>query len=361
MLTLPPLLSLNDRLSGLPAVTRATGLICGLVRQMDIDAYRGDTRLPRPRLLERPDPTQNTSRAWWVGQQVEDYLIHGNAIHLITARGADGYPLAGMWLPASNVGITTAPMFDDIYPTLRYWFNGHELPNADVVHVQRGADRGNPQRGVGVVEQHLVAFGRLQKQQHYEADSYDTSGVPSVAVITPNKDLTQAQASLAKTAWMEQFALRQPVILPFGSEVKPLAWSPSDAQMVEAHQMSLQDVANMFGLDGSWLGAPSQGMTYKSIGPMFLGLVRETIDPITDDFEQIWGDAWLPWGQKLWFRKPDILTDDLPTEMGWMDKALRAQVMTVEETRSRLGLPPDLPPGTVPDLPQYSTTKENQA
>ena len=35
-----------------------------------------------------------------------------------------------------------------------------------------------------------------------------------------------------------------PVILPSGSEVKPLAWSPSDSQMVEAHQMSLQDVAN---------------------------------------------------------------------------------------------------------------------
>lgn len=361
MLTIPPILTLNDRLSGLPAVTRATGLICGLIRQMDMNTYRGRTMLPRPRLLERPDPSRNTSRAWWVGVQVEDYLIHGNAIHLITARNAEGYPLAGLWLPASNVGITTAPMFDDLVPTLRYWYNGRELPTEDVVHVRRGADRFNPSRGVGVVEQHLTAFGRLYKQQNYEADSYDTSGVPSVAVITPNKDLTTEQAEDAKLAWMERFRLRQPVILPQGSEVKPLAWNPSDSQMVEAHQMSFQDVANMFGMDGSWLGAPSQGMTYKSVGPMFLSLVRETIEPVSDEFEQVWGDAWLPWGQSLRFHKPDILADDLPTEMGWMDKALRAKIVTVEEVRGRLGLPPEMPAGTVPDLkPLPVTTKETE-
>lgn len=351
MLTIPPLESWSDRLSGLPAVTRATGLIAGLIRQMDMDAYRGQVKLPRPRLLERPDPSPNTARSWWVGVQVEDYLMHGNAVHLVTARGADGYPLAGLWLPASHVGITTAPMFDDLVPTLRYWYNGRELPTDDVVHVRRGADRWNPWRGVGVVEQHLTAFARLHKQQNYESDAYDTSGVPSVAVITPNTSLSSEEASAAKVSWMEKFQRREPVILPQGSEVKPLAWSPNDSQLVEAHQMSFQDVANMFGLDGSWLGAPSQGMTYKSIGPLFLGLVRETVDPITDDFEHVWGDAWLPYGQRLWFNKPDILTDDLPTEMGWLDKALRAKVVTREEVRSRLGLPPEMPAGTVPDLP----------
>ena len=353
MIAFPPLESLSDSLSGLPAVTRATGLICGLIRQMDMNVYRGKVTLPRPRLLERPDPSPNTSRAWWVGVQVEDYLIHGNAVHLVTARSAaTGRPLAGLWLPASHLGITTAPMFDDLMPTLRYWYNGRELPTADVVHVQRGADRFNPMRGVGVVEQHLTAFSRLQKQQNYESDAYDTSGVPSIAVITPKEiELTPESADIAKTEWMERFRLRQPVILPSGSEVKPLAWSPSDSQMIEAHQMSLQDVANMFGMDGSWLGAPIQGMTYKSVGPMFLSLVRETVEPVSDEFEQVWGDAWLPYGQELRFHKPDILADDLPTEMGWMYKALRAKVITLEEVRTRLGLSPEMPAGTVLDLP----------
>src|SRR5262249_34797117 len=40
--------------------------------------------LPRPRLLDRPDPTD--SRAHFVGLQVEDYLWHGNALALVTDR-----------------------------------------------------------------------------------------------------------------------------------------------------------------------------------------------------------------------------------------------------------------------------------
>ena len=189
----------------------------------------------------------------------------------------------------------------------------------------------------------MGAWDKLGRQQQFESDAYTSSGVPSVAVIAPNQDMSQEQADEAKTSWMAKFARREPVILPSGTSVQPLAWSPSDSQMVEAHQMSLQDVANMFGLDGAWLGAPTKGLTYKSIGPQFMGLVRETIDPITDDFEQVWGDAWLPWGQELRFNKQEILQDDMPTEMGWLKLGVEAQIIDVEEARERLGYPAKRP------------------
>ena len=52
---------------------------------------------------------------------------------------------------------------------------------------------------------------------------------------------------------------REPVFLPNGTAVIPLAWSPTDTQLAEARHMSLLDVANMFNLDGYWLGAPVAG------------------------------------------------------------------------------------------------------
>lgn len=353
MITLPTHETWSDRLSGLPAVTRATGLISGLIRQMKMDAYREDTKLARPRILHRPDPTPNTARSWFVGVHVNDYLRHGNAINITTVRDEFGLPLASMWLPAQQVGVTTAPMWDDLAPTLRYWFNGRELPTNDVVHVRRGADPWNPWRGVGVLEEHLTAFRRLHAQQNSETDSYNTNGVPSVVVTVPNADTTQEEMTDAKNRWMQNFQNREPAIVPAGTVVTPVAWSPKDSQMSEAHGMSLQDVANMFGMDGFWTGTPSKGLTYKSPGPLFLSLTRETIEPISDDFEQVWGDAWLPMDQQLWFHKPDILADDLPTEMGWMEKALGAGVMVKEEVRPRLGLSPKMPtpvvvPGSAP-------------
>ena len=59
--------------------------------------------------------------------------------------------------------------------------------------------------------------------------------VPSVAIITPTGTLTQDVADAAKEAWLNKFGgpVREPVILPNGTQVIPLAWSPSDTQLIE--------------------------------------------------------------------------------------------------------------------------------
>lgn len=330
-----------DALAGLPAVTRATGLISGLIRQMTIDVFRGPVQVAGTRLTARPDPSPGWGRGRFVGVHVDDYLRHGNAVHLITARDGDGVPVAAMWLPAVHVWVSDQRAHGG---QLSYWYAGRELPLADVVHVARGADPDNPARGVGVIEQHLTTWGRLTKQARFEEDSYDRSGVPSVAVVVGNQDLTTASAEEAKERWMEKFQRREPVFLPQGTEVKPLAWSPSDSQMVEAHAMALQDVANAFGLDGFWVGVPSKGLTYKSPAPLFLSLVRETIEPISDDFEQSWGPSWLPLsevtGEELLFRKADILTDDMASEMAWLALGVEKKILDVDEARARIRMSP---------------------
>lgn len=333
----PPPLAPVDEMNRLPGVTRAKGLIGGLIRQMTLDAVRGGRRLPPRPLLRRPDPSPAWGRARFVGVHVDDYLTHGNAVHLVTSRTADGLPASVMWLPAMEVGVADQRRYGG---ALTYWWAGRELPLEDVVHVARGADPRNPVRGMGVVEQHVTTWTKLSKRETYETDAVSTSGVPSVVVTTPNPDLSQTEADTMKASWMEKFARREPVILPSGVEVKPLAWSPNDSQMAEAHNMGLVDIANAFGMDGSWVGASVEGMTYKNISSMFLGLVRETIEPISDDFEQIWGDSWLSWGQELQFRKSDILTGDLTSEMGWIGDAIDRKLITEDEGRARLSYPP---------------------
>ena len=97
---------------------------------------------------------------------------------------------------------------------------------------------------------------------------------------------------------MEKFAgpNREPAILPNGTQVIPLAWSPSDTQLIEARQVSLLDVANMFNLDGYWLGAPVAGMTYRTAGPQYQQILRTSLEPVLSDFEDVWSFDWLPRG-----------------------------------------------------------------
>lgn len=326
------------RLKAIPAVGRALALICGMAAQMPIEDMRGDVMLPRPRLLDAPDPTR--PRSWFVSQEIEDYLVHGNAVCLVTARDAEGWPAAATWVPAQWVMVTQQPD-----GRVDYWVHGRQLNTADVVHVRRGADPFNPVRGIGVLEQYTLPLRLQVEQDAYQRTVLKEAAVPSVAVIAPNPELSQTEADEAAKSWVEKYsgAQRRPAILPAGTVVTPLSWSPNDAQMVEAREAALKDAANMLNIDGYWVGAGSGSYTYKSPGPMYLNLLRQTVGPILADFEGAWSQAWLPRGRRVTFFRREVLADDMSTAVAWVSKAIASKIITQSEGRVLLGFSADVP------------------
>lgn len=320
----------------IPAVARAVDIYTGAVGQMPLDDYRGVEPLRRPRLLERPDPW--SGRAWFVKQHVVDYLLNGNAVHYVTARDADGFPSAVTWVPAEWLWIGWHP---EMRGAVQYLFEGVELPTENVVHVRRGADRWCPWRGVGVVEQHYPTLDRIAGEGEYQRQVLSSSAVPSVAVITPNPRLGEDSAKAAKQKWLEEFAgpRREPAILPAGTQVIPLGWSPSDQQMEQARRLSMLDVAHMFNLDGYFLGAPTTSLTYQSPGPNYIKLVRESIEPVLADFEDEWSMFWLPRGHRLRFDRLQLTRDDFATTVDTLKTAMEAGLLSPEEARLYLALP----------------------
>lgn len=337
----------------IPAVSRCVQLYAGLVKQMPLDAYRGYTRLPQPRICARPDPDRGGP--WFMQVNVEDYLLSGNAISLITNRGADGWPLSVTWLSAYYTTI----QWLDPYTTdeATYYYLGKRLRTEDVIHVRRGADRMFPIRGVGVIEEHLSTLDRVAMEEEYERGALSGGAVPSVAVITPQATLTQDVADDAKNAWLDKFQgpQREPVILPNGTQVIPLAWSPTDTQLTQARQMSLIDVANMFNIDGYWLGAPVAGMTYRTAAPQYQQVLRTSLEPVLADFEAEWSNAWLPRGSNVRFERQVVLREDLATSTTASVAAYGAGIMTLPEARVQIGLPPDVADAAGAGLPQPAT------
>lgn len=318
----------------IPGVGRALGLIGALMQQMELDAFRGIQPLPRPRLLE--DPDLDHVRSLFVRLQVEDYLLHGNGAHLVTVRGFDGWPAACRWYPAQ----AWHTVYED--GRRRYWLYGREITNPDdVVHVQNGADPLNPARGVGLVEQHVRTLDRVALEEERERTDLTDGSVPSVAVIAPdNDDSSEEELDEAAEKWEEKFRGpgRRPAILPGGTRVVPLAWSPTDAQMVEARKASLVDVANMFNLDGYWLGAPASSHTYRTPGPLFVVMLRTTLEGILSPFEDTWSRAWVPRGQRVTFSRSKLTADDLASTITMLTKATGGPVMTTNEGREVLRL-----------------------
>lgn len=323
----------------IPGVGRALDLIGGLVSQMPLDQYAGIVPVtPRPPLLEQPDP--DLDLATFVAVQVEDWLLHGNAAHLVTARYRDsGWPAAAKWFPASQWHC------DVESGRKRWWLNGREVRDGDVVHVQNGANPMTPYVGMGVVEKYVLDLDRIATQSERERVDTRDGQVPSIAVEVPQRDPDPQDLDDAAVLWQDKFGDpyegRKPVFLPNGTKVTPLGWNPSDAQAAELRKLALVDTANMFNLDPYWLGAPASSHTYRTPGAMFLTLIRTTLGRIIVPFEQTWSTYWLPRGRRVTFDREAIQADDLANMVNTLVKATgNRPVMTTNEARTRLKLTP---------------------
>lgn len=326
-----------------PGVGRALS-IYSLIAAMPMDAYRGPDPLPRPRLLDQPDPTELGGAPLFIRDHVQDYLFHGNAMHLVTARDQYGWPLAVRYFPAEHWSIICDPLGGN----RQYYLFGQEVPTGDVIHCRRGTDPWLPARGIGVLEEYLGTFDRAAKQEKYEDDALTHGGVPTVAVIAPQKNLTQEQADAAGEAWDEMFDERRPGIFPSGTQVLPLSWSPSDQQLTDARKLTLTDIANAFNLDSYWLGAPTTSHTYRTAGPMFVQLNRVSLLSVYTDLQEVWGRGWLPRGQVLRFDQKAITADDLAASMPWLVQAVTSGIWSDAEARVYLGMAPDAPGRRLP-------------
>lgn len=338
-----------DTARAIPGVGKALDLLGGLASQMPLDDYVGVVPQPRPLLLEHVDLDKGRPLA--VRLHVEDFYVHGNAAHLVTARRSDGWPAAVRWFPAAAWHVWR----DDQTGLRRYTLNGRDVPAADVVHVQRGAHPLNDCRGVGVLEQYVNGLDRVALLD--ERQRQDTAGgyVPSVAVIAPDGDDStddelDDQAKKFEKKFDARNGGRRPAIFPHGTTVTPLAFSPADSEAAAAKAATLVDVANMFGLDGWWLGAPNGSHNYKSPGPLFLTLMRTTLGAVVTQFEDVWSRAWLPYGHRVTFQRDAVQSDDFATTVTTLVAATGKPVMTTDEARARLSL------GPVPGGDEIATT-----
>ena len=320
-----------------PAVGRAMGVIAGRMAQMPLTLWSRDTKLATPRLFEKPDP--NIDYPTWMSALVWDYFLHGNAVVFDTTVDDEwGMPQTAMWIPAEKVNAWMDPTSGQ----LRYVVGNYELDLDRVHHFRRRLDPREPWRGIGILEQYMRTFAKISDQQGYESTMLRESGVPSIAITVGNPDMSQAEAEAAKESWKGKFSgpVREPVVLPEGTTVTPLGWSPHDSEMVEAQKMSRGDVADLFNLDRYYLGVSDGNFNYKTAGTMAAALVTDTLGEHLQTFEAGFTAGWCMHGRRVKF-DPTGVTADSPAVMSeWLIPLVRAGIISSDEARARLGFAP---------------------
>lgn len=271
---------------GIPAAYRAATMIADLVGGLSWDAYEDDPAgdlarkvRPRPRVLDQPAPPR--PRITTISSMVLDYLWHGNAIAVKVGYDSAGNTSTIVPVNVTSVWVRQVLPGDGIpFPIGSFAYAISLLPGMpqlwygqdEVVHIMGPAEP-HAVRGMGVLENHLSTLN-LSREQSRQAAQATGAGVPTGVLTSDNPDLDQVEADDISASWMAKQRDRKVAVLNATTHYEPLAWNPEQAQLVEARELSMHEIALMFGLDPSWLGKSNTSRSYSNVEQEAVNLLK---------------------------------------------------------------------------------------
>lgn len=361
-----------------PGYWRGRMTITQAVGGMPLAAWRDVERVdPTPPVLRQPNPAEDrvATVAAWVG----DLLDHGNGVGKYIYDRPDD--------PARRrvVGVMPWAATDTVIANDedgdRWYVHYVDGKPADTVnarfmfHAKGVMPYPDAPRGLGILEAGLSTLSRARDEAAYAAQAFG-SGVPAGLLRVKDPDLQPgspddppgyATAHGLKKSWKQNVAAGDIAVLSDLVDFTPLAWTPTDAQMVEARQLSLVDVANMFNIDPYWVGSAQTSAPYQNVQDAAVQLVRFTLAPWINALEAQFS-ATLPAGTEARFNRDTLLREQRAERVATEIAMLQAGLTTPAEVRQWEGLPPlqDTPDTTTADatvtplFPAESDSATNQ-
>lgn len=361
----PPGANGNYRYVSIPAVTRCTTIICDTIAGLPWQVYKGWDRQATPQWISDPQNLRQDGRIaangvdevrlsaveFWT-EFIVSALWFGDGYVYVPTRNVDGAPSGNLWnLNPSKVTIEAG----------RYWIDGLDepLPPGAIIHL-RGSPPYVDGHGQGVMSRHGLDLALAAEVRAYAAGQYH-SGIPYGYLKSTQPRMDSAQAQTLKEKWLEQHGGTQRgiAVLNAATEFVPLAISPIDAQLTQAREWSLRDIAMAFGVPSYMLGIPGDSATYANVESRMIELRMFTLLPWIRRIESTL-DAQFPRGTELKVQSAGLERADTMTRANAYKVFLDAGVYTRDEVRAFENLPPlgseaDDSIPTVDEVPADST------
>lgn len=337
----------------LPGAWRAALMISDTLGSIPWDAYVEDDDAmpvekitPRPLLLEQPAPPDNAMTTF--SSLALDLIWHGNAVGIWADRDRDRIPTAVLPIPAEQMGarrvgreaISALPVGAIEYQTAGFSFGVDEI-----MHI-KGPCPPSEVRGFGVLEAHLTGRSGvsastldLARELQRQAQSVSEHGVPTGVLQSKNPEASAESLQEAKAEWLRSQASRTIAALNASVEFEPIAWNPTELQLIEARKMSLLEQALVFGVQPSFLGVETSNRTYRNDNAEDVKFARWGLRGHIGRFEATLSAA-MPRGVCVRANLDAVTMADMLTRFQAFEIGARARVLLPNEARAMDGRRP---------------------
>lgn len=214
------------------------------------------------------------------------------------------------------------------------------IPARDVLHIKLYTPR-HPLVGVSPIENLGNAIAANNAITGHQATFFSQMSRPS-GVITTDQVLTKDQLTSLRAAWANQsqgMNSGQIPILHAGMEFKTMALSSQDAQMIQAFQMTTEEIARAFRVPLPLIG-DQRHSTYNNVEQltsawlaMGLGFVLEHIELSFDKFFGMGPNDFTE------FDADSLLRTDFAGRIDALSKGIQGGLYSPNEARAKEGLP----------------------
>jgi HK97 family phage portal protein len=326
---------------GIPAFGRGVDLLASSIANTDWHAARWEAdagvwqRLAeQPAVVDDPDPSAD---AWQFKYACAvDLIEYGN--HLSLLGPLDWRTARASWL--LPVPIDLASLVED--PARPGWWSwsvaGMMLVPDEVLHISAG-NRSGQRLGRGALRQYSEALGGAVAAERYSSKWFAGGGLPP-ATIAYAVQPSPATLEEFKRKWRLLSATGEPIAVPPGVTVTPMAQEADKAQLVESRTWNSQLVSMMLGIPPHMLGLPGSYNTYQNVESADIAFVRDTVDRWAQPIAAAFGKQLLPAGNRLFFDWASRMRTDMKSQAEWATTMVGGPIMTVDEGRASVGMPP---------------------
>lgn len=287
--------------------------------------------------LHRPNGYQ--TRSDLMLNLVKDILLNGNG-YLLATRDSRGNIDALHNIFARS----TQPYVDSETKSIFYAVGDNPMvaqdinvmiPARDVLHVKLYAPR-HPLIGISPITHAAASIAANASISGHQATFFDQMSRPS-GILSTDEKLNREQMLMLREAWEAQAkgmnSGRIP-ILANGIKWTQLAISSQDAQLADAFNMTINDIARAFRVPLPMIQQHDQGSTYNNVEQLYahwlsggLGFMLEHIELA---FDRLFG---LPKGEFTEFDTNTLLRTDFIGRVDGFTKLVQGGLMTPNEAR----------------------------
>ena len=331
----------RERALQIPAASAAERLIVGTIVQMSMVRSRGTDVLSPGMLAIQPDPSTTWNAT--IAATVSDLLNRGRAFWLVLATDGqgtvsrpDGLPVRCRHVPAHHVQVEYS---DDwlAYDRIRKIYVGGREIRRDLVVIFDSGEDGVMKTGATTFEHALALMDAAAK--------IGTEPMPTGFLKNESSELGPDEAKAVVDAWTKARREGSTAFLQ-GLSYTPAAFSAEDLGLEALMSEMATQIARVYNIPVSLLSASASGgansLLYQNVGATYNQFIKQSCGWIIRALEQtLSSDLVTARGQTVAIDQQAFLRSDPTASAEFAVSLLQGGVITADEARSFMGLPPD--------------------